>query len=125
MTAVRFDPTTARDLHDALRILEGRLQGTGRRLSPGALEIRAACEVSLGVRRGQALDHPAERDDDEVVLTLLTYEDVADRLQVSVSTVKRLVKSEQIDIVQIGSNSRIRPVDLQAYIDALPTKESA
>ena len=58
---------------------------------------------------------------------LLTLPQVADRLQVSMSTVRRLVAAGKLKVVRIGSrNQRVRPDDLRAYIAAQTTtpKES-
>ena len=49
---------------------------------------------------------------------LLTLHQVADRLQVSMSTVRRKVASGELTVVRIGRNQRVRPVDLEAYIKA-------
>jgi len=49
---------------------------------------------------------------------LLTLRQVADRLQVSMSTVRRLVDAGELRTVRIGRNLRVRPEDLKAYIDA-------
>jgi len=53
---------------------------------------------------------------------LLTLQQVADRLQVSMSTVRRLVDAGDLKIVRIGRNLRVRPDDLRAYIEANITK---
>lgn len=47
---------------------------------------------------------------------LLTLQQVADRLQVSMSTVRRLVAAGKLKTVRIGRNLRVRPDDLAAYI---------
>lgn len=49
---------------------------------------------------------------------LLTLQQVADRLQVSISTVRRLVDAGELRTVRIGRNLRVRPEDLAAYIEA-------
>jgi len=48
---------------------------------------------------------------------LLTLQQVADRLQVSMSTVRRLVSAGDLVAVRIGRNLRVRPEDLAAYIE--------
>ena len=48
---------------------------------------------------------------------LLTLQQVADRLQVSMSTVRRLVSAGKLKTVRIGRNLRARPEDLAAYIE--------
>ena len=47
---------------------------------------------------------------------LLTLQQVADRLQVSMSTVRRLAAKGKLKTVRIGRNLRVRPEDLAAYI---------
>ena len=48
---------------------------------------------------------------------LLTLQQVADRLQVSMSTVRRLVAAGRLKAVRIGRNLRVRPEDLSKYIE--------
>lgn len=48
---------------------------------------------------------------------LLTLKQAADRLQVSMSTIRRLIKAEKLQAVRIGRNLRVRPADLEAYIN--------
>ena len=48
---------------------------------------------------------------------LLTLQQVADRLQVSTSTVRRLVAAGRLKAVRIGRNLRVRPEDLSKYIE--------
>jgi excisionase family DNA binding protein len=49
---------------------------------------------------------------------LLTVTEVADRLQVSIRTVRRLIASEKIKTLRIGSAIRIRPTALDGYMTA-------
>ena len=49
---------------------------------------------------------------------LLTLQQVADRLQVSMSTIRRLADAGDLKLVRIGRNLRVRPDDLQTYIEA-------
>lgn len=123
VSPLRFDPATARDLLDALRYFEGRLLVSGRRLSDGALEIRRLCERSLRVTGDQPAAPACGPAEDDRVLALLDYQDVADRMHVSVSTVKRRVRSGELPAVRIGPNVRVRPADLAAYIADLPAAQ--
>lgn len=54
---------------------------------------------------------------------LLTLDEVADRLGVSLSTVKNRVRSGELTSVKVGGLRRVRPVDLKEYVDSLPTTE--
>ncbi|MGE3621638.1 MAG: helix-turn-helix domain-containing protein [Acidimicrobiia bacterium] len=122
---ILFDPATARDVLDALRLLEGRLRGSDRGLSLGSLELRAIAERSVRVCGAQPVDGPGVRTDDHDVLALLTYRDVADRLQVSSATVKRLVAAGELPVLHIGSAARVRPVDLEAFIESQAGREAS
>lgn len=50
---------------------------------------------------------------------LVRYETAARMLEVSVSTIKRLVRSEELPMVSIGGSSRIRVTDLDDYVARL------
>lgn len=49
---------------------------------------------------------------------LLKVTDVAERLSVSVTTVRRLIDKGKLQTVRIGRSVRIRPEDLEAYIES-------
>lgn len=49
---------------------------------------------------------------------LLRLTEVADRLDVSLITVRRLIKDGQIQTVRVGRILRVRPQDLEAYIQS-------
>lgn len=51
---------------------------------------------------------------------LLTRDDAAAALGVSLNTVKRLVRSGEIPVRHVGHLVRIRYEDLRAYVDGLP-----
>ena len=119
VTLFLFDPMVAMELVEALRIYEGRLQGTGRRLSPGIREIVLLAERSARVRTDQPSTPVGTLADNECVNRLLTFRDVADTLACSDSTVKRLVTSGELASVHVGRSVRVRPADLQQYINDL------
>jgi excisionase family DNA binding protein len=48
---------------------------------------------------------------------LLTLDDVCDRLQVSDATIRRLVRDGDLKVVRIGRAVRVRPEDLDAFIE--------
>jgi excisionase family DNA binding protein len=50
------------------------------------------------------------------ITPLLSPRDVADHLQVSLRTVRRLIKSKKITILRIGAAIRITPAALEAYL---------
>jgi excisionase family DNA binding protein len=123
---ILFDRDTALDVIDAFRLLEGRLRSVGRQLSEGSIEIISAAERSARVHSGQPSPEPDGRPDNQVVAALLALEDVNHVLHCSPSTTRRLIAAGELVAVRIGASVRVRPADLQAYIDGLPaTKQSA
>jgi excisionase family DNA binding protein len=52
---------------------------------------------------------------------LLSLPEVAQQLGVSVPTVKNRLKSGVLKSVKEGGLRKVRPADLEAYVDALPT----
>lgn len=54
---------------------------------------------------------------------LLTLAQVAEQLAVSLRTVERLVARGELAVVRVGRQVRVRPQDMDAYLDAarLPT----
>lgn len=112
-----FDEGTTRDLADALRLLEGRVQGTGRRLSPGAIELRNALLRSGLANGGQSSASGVESWDVPDVPTLLTRDAVAERLSVSPRTVRRLIATGALSSVRIAGQVRVDPRDLSDYLD--------
>lgn len=73
----------------------------------------------------QPADSRADNESDVIVeddLQLLTIAEVADRLRLKPWSVYQLCDSGALRSVYIGPKGRrVRPVDLRAYIDALPT----
>lgn len=57
--------------------------------------------------------------DGRMMPMLLDLEDVADCLQVSVSSVKRLVKAGELPVVKVEHHTRVRRCDLDAYVFSL------
>ena len=51
------------------------------------------------------------------VVLLLTVSDAANRLAVSVKTIRRLIDCGELPFVPIGRAIRIRPDDLQAFVE--------
>jgi len=49
-------------------------------------------------------------------INLLRLPEVAERLQVSLPTVRRMVKDGRIKSVRVGRVIRVRPIDLESYI---------
>ncbi len=48
---------------------------------------------------------------------MMTCEDIAERLKVSLSMVYKLTRTQQIPYCKIGSSTRIRSCDLDKYIE--------
>ncbi len=116
---ILFDPGTATDLVDALRLLDGRVRGTGRRLAKGTIDVQGWAEVSLRVWNGNGLAGGGVVVDDAGVLDLLTFRETAERLRLSEETVKRLVRDGRLSAVSVGRARRVRPADLAAFIESL------
>ena len=51
-------------------------------------------------------------------VSLLTAADVAARLQLSVRTVRRRIAEKKLRVVRLGRAVRVRPEDLESYVDA-------
>ena len=83
-------------------------------------------------QEGSPLDDSARWPDAAPVKLLLTVEDVAEALSVSVPTVKRLVASGRLPSVLEGRRRLVRRVDLESYVmnmrssfrDCIATKEA-
>lgn len=52
---------------------------------------------------------------------VLTVQEVADILRVSVATVRRLVKDKELDGFYVGNQIRIREDDLNRYMQRKPS----
>jgi excisionase family DNA binding protein len=48
---------------------------------------------------------------------LLTVEDVAARLQLSVRSIRRLIAENKLCVIRIGRSVRVRPEDLTSFVD--------
>lgn len=69
---------------------------------------------------GPISSHPDDgMHDPRMAPILLTIDDVADALQVSATTVKRLIREGRLRAVKIERATRIRRTDLEAYTDEL------
>jgi excisionase family DNA binding protein len=49
---------------------------------------------------------------------MLTIDDVSSQLNVSISTVRRLVRDQQLPAYRVGGRLRFKPEEVAAYIDA-------
>lgn len=119
MSPFRFDPQTADDVFNALRLYEGRLVYAGRRLSIGAREVFRIAERSRAVPSAHALVEAVGVSDDVTVPSLLTVEDAARDLGLSVSTVRRSIKAGELGVVRIGRAVRVRPEDVRRFVEQL------
>ena len=59
------------------------------------------------------------------VVELYTFDEVAERLRSSVSTVKRLAREGRLPVVHVGRSARVRPDDLRQFIESLPEQKGA
>lgn len=121
-----LDPATARDVLDALRLLEGRLVTSGRRLSAGARELRTVAEASLrSLTVGLPPEATAGAHDGEVDPYLLTLDEVKQRLNVGLTTVKEAINRGELRSVHLGRAVRVHSDDLAAYMDQLRKANAA
>ena len=121
-----FDPATARDVLDALRLLEGRLMTSGRRLSVGAVELRTVAEASLrSLTVGLSSQDAAGAHDGDVDPYLLTLDEVKQRLHVGLTTVKEAINRGELRAVHLGRAVRVHSEDLAAYMDQLRKDNAA
>ena len=121
-----FDPATARDVLDALRLLEGRLVPSGRRLSAGAVELRTVAERSLrSLTVGFSPRDAARAQDGDVDPYLLTLGEVKQRLNVGLTTVKEAINRGELRAVHLGRAVRVHSEDLVKYMDQLRKDNAA
>lgn len=121
-----FDPATARDVLDALRLLEGRLISTSRRLSAGAVELRTVAEVSLRSPTVGLSPAPGSGSQDgDVDPYLMTLDEVKHRLHVGLTTVKTAISAGQLRAVHVGRLVRVHSEDLATCMDHLRKENEA
>jgi excisionase family DNA binding protein len=110
---------------DALRQQEIRYRKSN--LPVPASVPRLVEEVGFRVSRGQggspvAAESPAPQTEVETRL-MVRYETAAGMLEVSMSTLKRLIKDGAVKPVRVGGTPRIRVADLEAFVISLPSKD--
>lgn len=98
-----------------------------RRPSAPALELLAELIRSMS---GQSAIADSDGAHDRPMPLLLTLERVADELgEISVSTVKRLIRDGALPAVKVNGSTRVRAIDLENYVAGLlpkpTTKEAA
>lgn len=121
-----LDPATARDVIDALRLLEGRLISSSRRLSAGALELRTVAEVSLrSLTVGPSPTPTVAGQDGDVDPYLMTLDEVKHRLNVGLTTVKAAIRAGDLAAVHVGRSVRVHSEDLAAYMERLRKENAA
>lgn len=124
MIVLRLDARTAYHLAQAIEGYRRRLRVDGVRALPEGLS--QLLDATVSVRSGQErsfLAEDGETPEDAAMAQLLTLAEVADRLRVSESTVKRLKDDGRLPTVNLGRSVRVRPADLAAFVDTLETSE--
>jgi excisionase family DNA binding protein len=111
-------PATRRHLLAAVAAHCERLRRNG--LTPPADLIALAIRASGGLARPPVDGSGSVVDSAAMAPLTLDYRAVADVLSVSERTVRRLTKSGELPAVAIAGSTRVRTVDLAAYVDALP-----
>lgn len=118
--AIRFHPVAAREIVEALRLLEGRRRSRGQHLSAEARQVLRAAELSSVVLSGQTVaPDGADADAPTMAPQLLTVDDVSGQLRTSTTTVRRLISAGELAAVRVGRSVRVRPGDLEAYVAGL------
>ncbi|MDP8975743.1 MAG: helix-turn-helix domain-containing protein [Actinomycetota bacterium] len=123
---VLLDARTAVHLARAIEGYRRRLRDDGVLALPEGLSQLLAATVS--VRSSQEQSFLAEDEDgleDASMAQLLTLGEVADRLKVSESTVRRYTSDGRLPTVHLGRSVRVRPADLGAFVDSLQCSEPA
>jgi excisionase family DNA binding protein len=64
-------------------------------------------------------------DDGRVAPLLLRLERTAEVLDLSPSTVKRLIRAGDLAAVKVAGSTRVRVEDLRAFVERLATKDDA
>lgn len=70
-------------------------------------------DPAQGNTRGEKVARPPKPADPK---RLLRLDEVADRLNVSITTVRRLVAADELPVVRVGKAVRVRPADVEDYI---------
>jgi len=75
--------------------------------------------MTISQEKNQRTRPTGEREnimDTQNTIKLLRLTEVAERLDVSMPTVRRLVKDGRIKSIRVGRVIRVRPIDLESYI---------
>ena len=113
-----LDPQVADHLNKALTSHLRWCRENGIRV-PAAIDDLFTLVVSGGQGRSNVGSARTAAHDAEVALLTLTYDQAANRLNVSLSTLRRLVKSGDLASVELCSAPRIRASDLALYVSRL------
>jgi excisionase family DNA binding protein len=110
----------------AIRELANTYRRNGATVPSGVMLLRA--HLISGVTSGHAGSGNDDRGQTEERVShgpplLLKYGTAAQLLEVSVSTVKRLVKAGELHPVPIGGAARLRRTELENYINNVSTTE--
>ena len=81
--------------------------------------------MTISREKNQRTRPTGEREnimDTQNTIKLLRLTEVAERLDVSMPTVRRLVKGGKIKSVRVGRVLRVRPLDLESYLQGSENK---
>ncbi len=111
-----------RALLGAISDHERALRHDARRLEPVLVELRAVLfRVSEGQDGASPEPSPDHQQDVSMSALLVSTERAADRLDMSTSSVKRLIRCGALPAVKIGGATRVRAADLEAFFAGLAT----
>lgn len=123
MISASSDPRDALELVEALEMLERRRRTDNLKLRPFSAELLAVARADSARGRQGTTTFDGSRVDpdcDAVPLPrLLDKTEVADRLDVGMRTVERMISSGELPVVRIGAAVRVHSDDLVEFMDAL------
>ena len=120
------DVACAGDWVRAITCYETELRRNGCRLPQHLVEVRTAALERVRESQSGSFWTPTEEEAQSADVEPLahTYSRVADRLGVSLATVKRLVKAGQLPVVAIHGAPRVRAEDLDRYVAGLSPRHT-
>jgi excisionase family DNA binding protein len=104
------------DIARALRMYDRHQRSRGKTLSASARAMSNDLERAVAVSSGQLRAAAAARVDDHEDDDLLSYGEAAQRLNVSVSTLRRMVRANEITPTRIGRRVLFPPASIAQYI---------
>ena len=98
-----------------------QLRKDGLPVPPAVEELTALLSMYVKTRQATGTDHEYRTGQDVPATRrlLITKQEAAEELGVSVRTVERLISAGKLPLVHVEGAARLRVADLEAYVDAL------